>query len=245
MREAFEAGAAVAVNGGVISKPASVCETDARRFKRLIERESSNRTKVDFVQSPPVKLPLTISKLVQCPVDGRASFEMTAISGQTTHTLRRLDGATLGSYQRMRDLFLEACIVLPAANRRTKDAWDALLAEAFSRVQVRHVEAEGSALLAIRQEIAELLLSSDLCDSESDLRRGLVFQDEKTRGVSMIPRALVSRVRARMAEDRPTREQIVDAAKLLGMDESRPLLGDGKRPRVWSFPYNKLMETQS
>lgn len=229
LMDAYCSGISVAVGGGRINKPSDICETDARRYKRMLAGEPERKAR------GPVNLPVAITRLVRRPVSNRASFDMTISDGERSVTLTRLDGAAIGSYAHVRNLTLEHCISLPANVKPTRDAWDDLLAEAFTRVEEADVDVEESTLLAVRQEIVTILLDSEVCEEEMDLRRGMVAQDEDGKVLYAWPRSLMSKIRARMDADKPTREQIIDAAKLLDFKESRPTLTDGKRPRVWSF----------
>lgn len=237
-QEAFAAGASVAASGGRIIKPADICDTDYRRFKRMMADKPPPKEKEPF------ELPVEITRLVRRPVANRATFDITLESRGKTATLTRLDGAALGSYSHIRDLALEHCIALPASYKPARDAWDELLAEAFRSATEESVEVEESILLALRQEIASFILDSEVTDKESDMRRGLVAQDEAGELIYIIPKILTSRIRARMEADKPTREQIIDAAKLLDMKTSRPTLPDGKRPNVWAFQHATLRQWQ-
>lgn len=229
LMDAYCSGISVAVGGGRINKPPDVCETDSRRFKRMLAGEPERKAR------GPVKLPVVIPRLIRRPVSNRATFDLTLSDGERSVTLTRLDGASIGSYAHVRNLALEHCISLPANVKPTRDAWDDLLAEAFTRVEDVGVDVEESTLLAVRQEIVAILLDSEVCEEEMDMRRGMVAQDEDGKLLYALPRTLMAKIRARMDADKPSREQIVDAARLLDCRESRPTLTDGKRPRVWAF----------
>lgn len=240
LRAAFSSGASVAVSGGRVTKPPDVCDTDTRRFKRMLAGNPERQKK----EAP--DLPVKIAKLVRRPVSNRATFDMTVCNedGDRCVTLTRLDGAAIGSYVRIRELALEHCIAMPANSKAVRDAWDDLLTEAFDKVEEDGVDVEESSLLAMRQEIAGIILDSEVCEKEQDLRRGLVAQDEEAKTIYAWPRALVAKVRARMEADKPSRELIYDAAKLLNVAQSRPTLSDGSRPRVWAFNAEVLRSFQ-
>jgi hypothetical protein len=181
-----------------------------------------------------------VTSLVRYQVGVRATFKLHVKSGERTHTLRHLDGSMLGDYAHERDMALEACIVLPSPSRKIRDRWDAILAEAFERVEDHVSDAETNPILAIAQEMSCYLLESEMAETEADMRIGKVWQDTESKDIHALPRILVSRVRIKMTEDKPTRAQIVDASKVLRCETKRPTLPDGKRARTWAFPYAAL-----
>jgi hypothetical protein len=233
LRSAWESGVFVAENSGRIAKPHDVCDTDARRFRRLLDAKDDDRHK-------PVELPITIHRVVRYRVGTTATFKID-IEDELgrIYTLRHLSGAMLGSYATIRDLSIEACVVLPGPEKRVRDAWGAALDSALKRVEDHESDAETNPTLAVAQEMAISMLESELGENEGDLRAGRIWQDE-VKDIYTLPRILVSHVRARMAEDKPSREMVVDAAKILGCETRRPTIQDGWRPRMWAFTYERL-----
>lgn len=225
LRSAFDSGVGIATSGGKVPKPPDVGDADAKRYRRLLKKS-------DDEDDP---LPMRIDRIMRRPVANRATFDATITVGGKTAVLARLDGATIGSYSKVRDLVMEHCIVLPPAGKKIKDEWAEMLSEAFGRVEDVAVEVEESGLLAMRQEIAFTLLNTEVCTSEQDMHRGQVAQDPTGKTIYILPKCLVHRVRVRLDSDKPTREQVCDAARLLGMKPTRPTLDDGKRPRAWGF----------
>lgn len=229
----YDAGAALP-EGARISRPPGTSEAQVKRLRRRLAA-SPPATPPDQADAPA----LTIVRLVRQAVAGRARFSLTLALGEAQATLTRLVGADLGSYKAIRDLAIESRMVLPAPTTKVRRAWDEALAAAMATVVEEAPEIEEAPVLAIREEILAILMAAEVGDTEADLYRGLVLRDEAATQVYMVPRVLVSRVRARLAEDRPDREQIVDAARLLGATPQRPLI-HGARPRVWSFPTEML-----
>ena len=234
LRAAFATGAASYISArGKIPRPSEVCDTDNRRFRRMISIKDGSNDK-------PFVLPISISRLVRHPAAGRASFDITITGKGKTATMWRMDGASIGNYKAIRDLAIENCIALPYQTTKAKAAWDKLLSMAFESVVNEKPEVEENHMYAIREEIRTILLDAEVGESDTDLRRGLVFQDTITADISIFPKILVSRVRARLHDDKPLREEIAGAARMLGMQTHRPQMENGNRPRLWKFPIEKL-----
>jgi len=237
LRAAFTTGAASYVSArGKVPRPSEVCDTDHRRFRRLLS------VKTDDPDEKPFTLPIIILRLVRHPAAGRATFDLTIQGKGKTAVMWRMDGQVLGSYKVLRDLALENCITLPWPTTKAKTAWDKLLSLAFESVIDEKPEVEENHMYAIREEVRSILLDAEVGESETDLHRGLVLQDEINSDLSIFPKVLVSRVRSRLHDDKPSREEIVGAARMLGMKSVRPLMEDGRRPRLWSFPLETLVK---
>jgi hypothetical protein len=242
LQEAYSTGVTFAMNGGKVSKPASICDTDARRFRHDID---GPKPPPEGGEKRDVNLGFCITHVQRYVAGTRATFkiDIEADDGKT-HTLRHLDGSMIGTYAKVRDLIIEACIVPPAPTKKTKDKWDEILAAALALAEDGSVDAETNVTTALSQGIAGILSDSEMGESEADLKRGMVWRDEHG-DTYAYPRSLMAKIRAHMADDKPSREQVVDATKILGCETRRPTLPDGKRPRCWMFPAPQLQEHES
>lgn len=237
LRGAFTAGTAIPDE---IKRPADVTEAQARRLRRTLRADQGEG---DQREAGPCA---RIDRLVRSAVGGRATFSLTlSCDGRGSGTLHRLTGADLASYKVIRDLALECLIALPPCGKRARRLWDEALVAAMANVEEAPPEPEEHAVTAIADEILAILLGAEIGETEADVHRGLVVHDGEADLVYALPRLLVQRVRGRLTEDRPTREQIADAVRLLGGDAVRPLLSGGGRPRVWSFPRERLDQARS
>jgi hypothetical protein len=212
-------------------RPPDVTDAQVRRVKRDLARRDDSKA-----DAAPVA-PVTIASIVRnLAGTGRATFTVTIACGSRTAILSRLTGAELGAYKTIRDLAVESKTLLPTSSPKARKAWDEALAAALPEAADAPPEIEEDPILAVRQEIVAILMGAEVGETEADMCRGMVVRDEPAACVYVLPRVLVSRVRARMPEDRPDREQIVDAARLLAYEARRPQLSDNRRPRVWAFP---------
>uniref|UniRef100_A0A6M3KR88 Uncharacterized protein n=1 Tax=viral metagenome TaxID=1070528 RepID=A0A6M3KR88_9ZZZZ len=211
----------------VLTRPPMVSEAQQRRTKRTVERGNDQNV---------VDAECKIVSLVRCPTLNRSTYDIEIGYGATTATIRRLIGAELASYKTVRDRSLEAGILLPAVTAKTKGQWNILLGAALASAQVVEIDPEESAYGAIREQISDIIETADDGETEGDLRRGKALRADGC--TYILPRWLVGRVRQALIDDRPTREDIMDAATSLGMRAARPVLEkDGSRPRVWAFPF--------
>lgn len=230
----WRAGIEVGEGGTVLSRPEGITTALYQRVRRYLKHEEQEILPTD----PEAALGVRVVRLVRRPVLDRATYDLTLEHTATgvQAELRRLVGADLGSYKTVRDRAIEAGLVLLPPGKRTKGAWNDMLATAVAAATVETLDPEESITFAIREQIREILANTDRGETQDELRRGKVVIADGC--VYILPKWLVSQARLKLQDDHPERVHIIDAAASLGMRELRPLLEkDGSRPRVWAFPW--------
>ncbi len=233
---AYNAGAKMLrQGGGAAARPAAITDAVQKRVKRRLQGIGGRTIEARGEWTVEVK------RLIRRPVLHRATYDMVIEASGKTAEIRRLTGAELGSYKTIRDRAIESGLVLPSSRAATHRAWADTLEHAMEDVRVQPVDPEGALVLAIMAEIRRILQQAERGESLDDLKRGgIIIADD---GFYALPAVLVKKIRVNLQDDRPMREDIIDAIHALHAIDRRPRLANEKsRPRVLMFPLQLLKD---
>lgn len=235
-KEGLSSGASAAemMRGNLrIQRPETIGVNLGRRAIREIENYSKNEER----RAPKVEMPV-IAKLVRKVEVSRATFDISLRpQGKSSPrvTIQSLTGQQVLTYNHIRGRAAELGMFLQTG-RGSQLEWNKLMSEAIPKADVEDLSKnneDATVVLAIRSVIRRILLSAEVADTAGDLAKGCVYRAPGR--LAIAPDWVFQRVRRYLADDKPTRQQINEAAESLGVQTNfRPQLG-GSRPRLWSF----------
>ncbi|MCW8141572.1 MAG: hypothetical protein KIT58_21930, partial [Planctomycetota bacterium] len=168
-----------------------------------------------------------------------AKIDLELRVGEETYALSGLDTKELGSYAAIRARAMGEGALLPDLEKEARSVWRDKLAEGWARMRTEVVR-EGTTHRALVDAIRETLRMARAGRSQSDFLRGHVIRLSDER-VAIVASELMIRARTKVLPDMVSREQVLDAARELGVDsDARPVFPDGSRMRAWTFPARVL-----
>lgn len=235
-KEGLKAGesGAVMMRGNLrIQRPDTIGVNLGRRAIREVESYSKTEDK----RTPKVEMPV-VAKLLRKVEVSRATFDVTLRpQGKSAPraVIQALTGQQVLTYNHIRGRAAELGMFLQTG-KGAQIEWNRLMAEAIPKAEVENLSTnneDATVVLAIRSVIRRILLSAEIADTAGDLAKGAVYRAPGRMAIA--PDWVFQRVRRYLADDKPTRQQINEAAESLGVQTNfRPQLG-GSRPRLWSF----------
>lgn len=233
------AEAAAMMRGSLrVHRPDNIGVNLGRRALREIERYGKVRDK----RPPTVVMPV-VAELVRKVEVSRATFSLTLRpegKSKPRVTIQGLSGQQILTYNHICGRAFELGLFCNTGKGAAAE-WRKIMSKALPKAKVEDLSnsnEEATTILACRAVLRRILLSAERARTAGDLASGMVYAAPGR--LAIAPDWAFQKVRRYLPDDKPTRQQIVEAAESLGVQTNfRPQL-KGSRPRLWSFSVKVL-----